>query len=85
MPNLNAKKLGLTLGSLFALWYVIWALVLTLGGQDLLDWIIKIHLINMSISPAFTLTNAIMGLIYHFVIGYVFGYLLAWVFNKFCK
>ena len=83
MPKLDGKKLGLTLGSLFALWYIIWALVLTLGGQGLLDGIIKIHLINMSISPAFTLTNAIIGLVYHFVIGLVMGYVISWLYNNY--
>ena len=83
MPNLNAKKVGLTLGSLFALWYIVWAIVLSFGGQGLLDWIIKIHLISMPISTAFTLTNTIIGLIYHFVVGYVFGWVFSWVYNNY--
>lgn len=83
MSKLNPKKVGILLGLVFAIYYVIWAIALVLGGQSLLDNILKIHLMSMPITIQFTITNAIIGLIYHFVMGFIIGYIFIWLYHTY--
>jgi len=78
----NLKKTALVFGVLFAASYLLWALALLVGGQGFLDFVIGLHLLGITVTSQVTLGKAVIGLIYHFVMGLVFGFVLAWLWNK---
>jgi len=79
----NKNQLGLAFGGLFAIIHAVWSLLIATGyGQTVIDWIFGMHMISsgFAIMP-FKLTNALILVIFTFVIGYVFGWLLAAIWN----
>ena len=84
---MNVKKVGLTLGSLFALVHVIWAGIIKLGfGSNVLGGIMRLHFISCpaAIAP-FKIGTAIFLVILTFVGGYVLGWLFATFYNYYDK
>lgn len=82
--KLNEQKTALALGVLFGGWHLIWAILVALGfAQTLLDWTFAWHMLaNPWVVQPFSLSNAVILVVVTGLVGYVMGYLFAWVWNK---
>ncbi len=69
--------LGLTVGGLLAVWHATWSLLVALGwAQPLMDWILRLHMIQLSFQVLpFDIGSAVTLVI---VTG-VFGFILGWI------
>ncbi|OGL62691.1 hypothetical protein A3C09_02305 [Candidatus Uhrbacteria bacterium RIFCSPHIGHO2_02_FULL_47_44] len=84
MSALNTQKTGLALGGLLGLIHLVWSVVVALGlGQSLVDWIMKIHMVEAThtVLP-FALPSAITLIVLTTLVGYVVGYAFATIWNK---
>ena len=78
--ELKKTSLGITVGLLWSVSVLLATLwVAMLGGGDNLDLLRRFY-IGYSVS----IQSAIVGLTYSFVDGFSFGWLLAWLCNRFC-
>jgi len=84
MKELNKNNIGLSLGIIFVAIHVLWFIILVAGfGQHFLSWIIETHFIKINIEIIeFNLFLGIMTLIRAFVVGYITGWLFAFIYNK---
>ena len=86
MARLNKNKTGLALGTFIALMHAVWSLfvaVIPAQLQNFLDWIFVLHHIKpMYVLLPFNIANAILLVVLTFVVGYVFGYGFAAVWNR---
>lgn len=83
MNSVNSNKVGLVLGGVLAIWHAIWALMVLVGvAKPFLDWIFGLHFLNFtySISP-FSFIRALTLIIVTGVIGYLFGFVIGWLWN----
>ena len=82
--EINKNKTGLTFGFLFGFMHLLWGVLVALGlAQVLLDFIFDVHMLNMSIIVMpFDLLRAVGLIIVTFVVGYIFGWLMAFFWNK---
>lgn len=83
MNSVNSHKVGLVLGGVLAIWHAIWALMVLFGVAKLfLDWIFGLHFLNFtySINP-FAIGKAILLIIVTGIIGYIFGFIIGWLWN----
>lgn len=87
MKKLDEGMVALSLGAFLGLWHLGWALLVMLGlAQAILDWIYGIHFLNNPFTVgAFDLTRAAILVITTFVIGYLAGWLFAWLWNMWLK
>jgi len=85
MTRIRPHSLGLALGSLLALWHVLWALLVFAGGaQWLLDTVFRLHMI----APPYVVTPFDFGTAATLVvvtgtIGYVGGLFIGFIL-KYC-
>ena len=84
MNIISKHKSGLAVGSFLGLWHLVWSLLVASGlAQPLVDWIFRIHFIQpFYIVGSFNLGGAILLVVVTSAIGYVFGWLLAAIWNK---
>lgn len=82
--KINKNKTGLTFAFLISSMHLCWSIFVFLGiAQSILDFIFKIHMLSSSIVvTSFNLLNAIELVIITFVVGYLFGWLMAFFWNK---
>ena len=82
--RLNSVKFGLAFGIFFAILHAVWALLVAMrGAQQFIEWIMPLHFIDILYSVnAFSLSVALMLVVFAFIGGYVIGWLLAWLYNK---
>ena len=82
--QINKNETGLTFGFLIGFLHLIWSLLVLLGmAQILLNFILNIHMISMPITVLpFNLIKALGLIAVTFVVGYVFGWLMAFFWNK---
>jgi len=86
---INKSKLALVLGSFVALLHLIWSFFVAVfpgALQSYLNWVFKIHFLT----PVYTITsfnfgNAILLVILTFIVGYIFGWLFATIWNLVVK
>lgn len=80
---LNRHKLGLAVGSILALYHLVWAILVALGiAQWLLNWVFKLHFIQPPYTVnAFILSYAILLVITSSVLGYVLGWVAGGIWN----
>jgi len=85
--NLDANKLGLTLGSFIALLHAVWIFIVNLSwGQAAADLFYYLHFVKeRTIVSEFNTTIAISGVLAAFVIGYAAGYVFSRLWNYFNK
>ncbi len=83
MHNLNSHKVGLALGGLLGLVHLVWALMVLVNlAKPFMDWIFGLHFMNFQYSIAqFSFGNALLLVIVTAVIGYLMGYVFAWLWN----
>ncbi len=84
MTKLEPRKAGLPLGALVGLLHICWSLLLALGwAQPLMDWIFQLHMIApiFQVVP-FNFGLAIMLIVVTSVIGYLMGWVLAYIWNR---
>ncbi|OGG68791.1 hypothetical protein A3H77_00150 [Candidatus Kaiserbacteria bacterium RIFCSPLOWO2_02_FULL_56_11] len=85
--NLKPHKVGITLGAFVGLIHVVWSVIVALGwGQGLVDFIVKIHMVEVThtVLP-FDIWSAIMLVIVTAAVGYVFGHVFALVWNRLAR
>lgn len=84
MYMVNQHKVGLVFGALLGGWHLVWSLLVLSGvAQALYDFILWAHMIHLAIVIGpFSLMAAATLVVMTAVIGYVFGYVGAWVWNR---
>ncbi len=80
----NRNRIGLVFGAVLGGWHLVWALLVLSGvAQMFYDFILWAHMIHLPLTVGpFDLTAAVTLVIVTSLIGYVFGYTGAWVWNK---
>lgn len=82
------KALALFFGIILAVLHLGWAILVASGfAQVFYDWILALHMLSIPITVLpFDIITAVELIIVTFVIGYVAGWVIALVWNKFgCK
>ncbi len=84
---MNKHKVGLVLGTFFAVLHFCWVILVAVGlAQPLMNFIYSMHsLSNPPTVLPFNLIHSIVLIILTFIVGYVFGYDFAITWNKFHK
>ena len=80
----NPNKIGLVIGVLTGGWHLFWSLLVVIGwAQPLLDFIFWAHMIKpVYLVKPFDLTAALALILITSVIGYIFGFLGAVIWNR---
>ena len=78
---------GLYTGLLLAAWHAIWALLVLLGwAKSLLDFVLGLHfLTNPYVVKSFSWANALMLIVFVFVVWFVLGYIATLAWNRMQK
>ena len=84
MGSLNKNQVGLAVGGLLGLVHLVWALLVAVGlAQSLLDFIFGLHFLrNPYTVELFRFGTAILLVIVTAIVGYVFGWLFAMIWNR---
>ncbi len=85
--KLNPGKTALVAGAFAGLWHFVWGLLVAIGlAGIILDWIYGLHFLNnpFSVQP-FDIVKWVTLIIVTAVLGYVFGYIFATIWNKINK
>jgi hypothetical protein len=84
MQKINKNETGLTFGFLISSIHVIWSVLVAFGvAQGFMDFILKLHMINLPLTiMPFNFGYALGLIVVTFVIGYIFGWLMAYFWNK---
>jgi uncharacterized membrane protein len=84
MEKINKYKTGLTFGFLMSSFHLMWSLLVAFGvAETVLSFILNIHMLNMPVMVMpFDILKALMLIIVTFAIGYIFGWLMAFFWNK---
>jgi len=85
--KLKEHHAGLALGAMASLAHVVWATMVFLGvAQPYLDWIIALHsLTNPYQVLPFDLVRSLILVGTTFVVGYIFGWTFAAIWNRTAK
>lgn len=81
--KMNPNKVGLALAFLIAAYQLLWILMLAIGKQPMLDWVLGAHFLadGLKVMPV-TIGKSAVSLLIHFVAGYILGWLFATIWNK---
>jgi hypothetical protein len=87
MQELNKNKTGLILGAFLGFWHFAWSLLVATGvAQTILDFIYYLHFLNNPFQVSvFDIRTAALLIVITSAVGYVFGWLLAFLWNIFHK
>ncbi len=87
MQPLNRNITGLAVGAFFGFMHFLWAILVALGlAKIFIDWILSLHFIEISYSiSAFNFGRMILLVLVTFICGYIFGWVLAWIWNMLIK
>ncbi len=85
--KLNPNKTALVVGTFAGLWHFVWGLLVALGlASVILDWLYNIHFLNNPFSvQQFDLVKWVTLIIATAIIGYIFGYIFALLWNNLQK
>ena len=80
----NPNRVGLVVGALIAGWHLVWSLLVLLRwAQPIIDFIFWAHMIQpIYIIKSFNPLAAITLIVITAVIGYIFGFVGAIIWNK---
>jgi len=81
---MSKNKLGLIVGLFFALLHAVWSItvaVMPASIESFFVWVLTLHHIDIpfSIITPFVITNAIILVIFTFIVGYIVGWVLGWL------
>lgn len=84
---MNKTRAGLILGAFLGLFHLVWAIMVAIGfAQAILDFIYKIHFLNNPFTiQAFSIGNAVLLVLVTAAVGFVGGWILAFLWNKLKK
>ena len=84
MEIISKNKTGLTFGFLISFLHLVWAVLVAIGlAQPLVNFILNIHMVSEAVLVMpFNLGKAIGLIAVTFIVGYIFGYLMAFFWNK---
>lgn len=82
--EISKGKTGLTFGFLMGFIHLMWGVLVALGiAQALLNFIFNVHMLSIPIVVMpFNLVKALGLIIVTFIVGYIFGWLMAYFWNK---
>lgn len=85
MQEVNKNSAGLAFGMFFGLAHLVWSILVALNwAKPLVDWILGLHFMQLSYSMApFSFGTALLLVVVTFVVGYIFGFLIAALWNAF--
>jgi hypothetical protein len=85
--TLNAHKAGLAFGGALASFHFIWSLLVAFGvAQALYDWVLRLHMLQIPITVLpFSLSMAVMLVIFTGIVGYLLGYCFGVIWNAIQK
>lgn len=85
--EMNKTRAGLILGAFLGLFHLVWAIMVAIGfAQAILDFIYKIHFLNNPFTiQAFSIGNAVLLVLVTAAVGFVGGWILAFLWNKLKK
>jgi hypothetical protein len=80
----NPNKVGLVIAALIAGWHVIWSVLVLIGwAQPILDFVFWAHMIKpVYFVKPFDLMAAVVLIVITAVIGYIFGFMGAIIWNR---
>ena len=80
----NNHKVGLVVGALLGGWHLLWSILVALGwGQPLINFVLWAHMIHLPyVVGPFDITAAVTLIVLTAVVGYILGYICAWVWNR---
>lgn len=76
---ISAHRVGLAFGGVLGLWHLAWSVMVALGiAQPFMDWILQLHMIELSyrvlpFAPLMALGLIIVTSAFGYIIGYVLG------------
>ena len=87
MKEMNVQKVALTLAVFFAGAHLMWSVLIILGwAQPLMDFIFWAHMIdNPYHISGFTLMQSGVLIVVTFGVGYLLGWVFAWLWNTLHK
>jgi hypothetical protein len=89
MGKLNKVRTGFVVGVFFAVIHAVWALLVALIPNTLqksIDWIFMVHFLESIWKiTSFNFANALLLIAVTFVFGYIFGWVIALIWNKIQK
>ncbi|MCX6787110.1 MAG: hypothetical protein NTY93_01115 [Candidatus Kaiserbacteria bacterium] len=82
--HISPVKTALTFGILLGGFHLVWAILVAFGwAQALMDFIFWAHMFSLSfVVKAFDATAAVTLIIVTAIIGYIFGYFMAIIWNR---
>lgn len=82
--QINKNKTGLTFGFLIGSFHLVWSILVFLGvAQALMNFILDLHMISMPmVILPFNLFKALGLVVVTFAVGYLFGWFMAFFWNK---
>jgi hypothetical protein len=80
----NPHKVGLVIGALIAGWHFVWSLLVLLGwAQPIINFVFWAHMIKpVYFVKPFDLVAAVALIVITAVIGYIFGFVGAVIWNR---
>lgn len=83
----NPFTVGLYTGLLFSFCHLIWVILVALGlAQGWMNFIFSLHFLNNPFQVGvFNVVTAVVLIIVTFVVGYGFGWVAAWIWNRMQK
>ncbi|MEK7081160.1 MAG: hypothetical protein AAB902_02120 [Patescibacteria group bacterium] len=84
---MNKNKVALVVGSFMGLFHLVWGLLIAFGyAQVLLNFVYNLHSLNNPFTVmSFDLMRTLGLIIFTFLMGYIFGYIFAVLWNKLHK
>lgn len=82
--KLDQNKTALNFGIFIALMHLGWSALVAIGlAQKLMDWVYNLHFLNNPFNVmSFDLATAAMLTIVTFVVGYIGGFVFAFIWNQ---
>lgn len=79
----DVRKAAITLGLVFALYHLLWIVLVAMGGSDFVNWVAGMHFVWVPYTAlAFDIVTLIIGLVGAFVLGAVTGAVFAYIWNS---
>lgn len=83
MKNLDPNHIGLILGIFAGLMHLVWGLLVMFGfAQTVLDFAYGLHFLNNPFTTTgFSISKLVMLVIFTFIVGYIVGWVFAYIWN----